>query len=1641
MKTEKYFEWISEKTDKAYDIAEEARDQSKDPEQKVDIPVATDLPEKASSLVIAAMFEELQDQGVPERIRELEDEFGKNDERVAFQIAREIAEGNFFDFDDKERACNAGIRVGVSYMTGGITTAPLEGIGEIKIRENSDGSEYLAVYYSGPIRSAGGTASAMSVLLSDYVRIGVGLDEFKPSETVVKRYGAEVEDYYNRVTAKQYNPTREETKMIADNVPVEVTGSPTEDLDVSNYKDLDSIDTNKIRGGMCLVYLDGLPLKAPKIKKRIEKWGSEFGLEHWEWIGEYLDLQKEIHSDDSDDDSDEDEKDEKKHTPSDKYLGSLTAGRPIFGHPGRKGGFRPRYGHSRTNGLAAVSFHPATMEITERFIAIGTQLKTEYPGKATVGTPCDAIHPPIVRLDSGDVMKVETREKAKELEDKIDQILFLGDILIPYGEFVENGKKLLPSPYVSEWWEKELEKALEEKDVKLGRDFTERDPTPKEAFKICDVLDIPLHPRWSYHWTETSSDRFKALYESVRKGTLEGEKTKEALEDILMEHRETDEGLKVRKKDLQVLQKLLAAEKDNLEKLEELESSSDILGFIEDVSGIETREQSPHYIGARMGRPEKAERRTIKGKPQVLFPCGKKGGGRMRNLTAAYNKGVINEGILHNKCTECGEYSFFSYCRECGSSTEERWFCSSCGKEHVEKKDSCEKCGNERLNRYKWTNIDVEEIVDEAKENLGIRHMPKLLKSVRGMSGKHKHVEPVEKGILREKHDLFVNKDATVRYDAIDIPMTHFKPNEISVSVETLREYGYTEDINGDPLEDDDQILEMKPQDIVIPDGDKSLAASDYMVKVAKFVDELLVDFYGLEPYYNIEDKEDLVGELVIGLAPHTSGGTVGRIIGFTDAKGIYAHPYWHAAKRRNCLPGDSEVKLADGTTKRLEKLFDDAKDEEVADAMGTVQKEIDLDVLSMNDEREMSKSKASKVIRTPAQEHKLEFKTASGREIEVFPDHRVRTSEGIKRAREIEEDDELFAPLNLDIDTVQKQNFDLLEYLSNSEEVMVRGVGETVENAIDDLGGLKKASKELGFDTKKTLGNYKYRGSIPLEVLKELIRLSDTELIEEEAKLAAKRDNVEIPANISVDSDLMRLIGYYLAEGYTRKSEKIGEQFYQICFAYGEEKLKDNICECLERVFGVSPSVEENTITLSSRLAYEFLSSLNAGTDAHNKRIPKQIKKMPKERLRPLLAAYFAGDGSVEKGRLHVDATSVSRRLLDDIDMLLKRFGIFARYSSSERKAGGILLDKYGEGHYEGRTFESHKLHIRSSHAVAFGKKIGFDLDRKQQALENSYSMERKPRLDIDNDVVLDRVEEIETKKAEERFMYDIEVEETHNFVTQDNLITNNCDGDEDAILLLMDGLLNFSRDFLPDMTGARTMDAPLILSTVLNADEVDDEAWAIETVDEYPLSFYEETLEYKKPWELDTDIEIGEDIVHSDEPYRHSFTHDTTDVGNGPEQSEYVTLDEMSEKTSAQLDLGEKLKAVDEHRVAELLLNKHFIPDIKGNLSAFSRQQMRCVNCNEKFRRVPMTNQTIAASGKTTAECPECAKNDEKGKVLLTISEGTIKKYMQPSKDIIDKYEISPYTRQEILILNKEIQSLFGKGNRQSGLKQFTS
>jgi DNA polymerase II large subunit len=119
--------------------------------------------------------------------------------------------------------------------------------------------------------------------------------------------------------------------------------------------------------------------------------------------------------------------------------------------------------------------------------------------------------------------------------------------------------------------------------------------------------------------------------------------------------------------------------------------------------------------------------------------------------------------------------------------------------------------------------------------------------------------------------------------------------------------------------------------------------------------------------------------------------------------------------------------------------------------------------------------------------------------------------------------------------------------------------------------------------------------------------------------------------------------------------------------------------------------------------------------------------------------------------------------------------------------------------------------------------------------------------------------------------------------------------------------------------------------------------------------------------------------------------------------------------------MDLCKKLRSVDASDVARLVIERHFIRDIRGNLRKFSMQVFRCVGCNSKFRRPPM-------GGK----CTKCG-----GRIIFTISEGSIMKYMKPALDLARNYHVGPYILENLELTEMYIQSIFGKEKeKQEGL-----
>ncbi len=126
----------------------------------------------------------------------------------------------------------------------------------MELLENDDGTEFVNVYYAGPIRSAGGTAQALSVLVADYARSLLGIEEYKARDIEIERYAEEI-DLYDKETGLQYSPKDKETKFIAEHMPIMLDGEATGDEEVSGYRDLERVDTNSPRGGMCLVWPKG----------------------------------------------------------------------------------------------------------------------------------------------------------------------------------------------------------------------------------------------------------------------------------------------------------------------------------------------------------------------------------------------------------------------------------------------------------------------------------------------------------------------------------------------------------------------------------------------------------------------------------------------------------------------------------------------------------------------------------------------------------------------------------------------------------------------------------------------------------------------------------------------------------------------------------------------------------------------------------------------------------------------------------------------------------------------------------------------------------------------------------------------------------------------------------------------------------------------------------------------------------------------------------------------------------------------------------------------------------------------------------------------------------------------------------------
>ena len=1682
---EEYFDRIEGRLDEAMAVAERAKGQGKDPEPEVEIPIAKDMADRVENIL-----------GIPdvaERVRELEGQMSR--EEAALELAKDFAEGEVGDYDSKAGKIEGAVRTAVALLTEGVVAAPIEGIDRVELLDNDDGTQFVNVYYAGPIRSAGGTAQALSVLVADYTRSILGLAEYKGRDDEIERYVEEI-NLYDKDTGLQYSPKDKESRFIATNMPIMLDGEATGDLEVSGYRDLDRVDTNSSRGGMCLVMAEGIALKAPKI----QRYTRQLDEVDWPWLQDLIDgtIEGEKEGSDGDEETTEDDESEAEDDGQDdekpddsktvegpnrvksksKYLLDLIAGRPVFGHPSESGGFRLRYGRARNLGFATAGVHPATMHIIDDFLATGTQIKTERPGKAAGIIPVDSIEGPTVRLATGEVRRIDDPEEALELRNGVVEILDLGEYLVNYGEFVENNHPLAPASYAYEWWVQEFEAAGGDVQAALDDPHVDlEDPDAQEALRWATEYDCPLHPNYTYVWHDIPVSAFEELAEAVVDGEIHTdvdrgellvvdrtETVQTSLETLLVEHQQTDETIEIH--DWLPLVRSLGVSEELTKTWESLSAESktwdggeNAVEAVNEVAPFEVRERAPTRIGARMGRPEKSESRDLSPAVHTLFPITEAGGNQRdvakaaRTMDDQGKRGIHSMRINQRLCPDCETRTFRSQCPDCGSHTEPHYECEEC--EIVCEPDEagrveCPSCERD-VTAAGWEDVDLRSEYRGALEAINEREGNfKILKGVKGLTSANKTPEAIEKGILRAKHGVSSFKDGTVRYDMTDLPVTAVKPEELDVTADHFRGLGYETDIAGDPLRHDDQVVELNVQDIVLSDG-----AAQHMIKTADFVDDLLERFYGQPAFYDIDERDDLIGELVFGMAPHTSAAVVGRVVGFTSAAVGYAHPYFHAAKRRNCFHPETKLWFEDETGawhhETIETLVEDRLEDPATDDYGTLVEKIDgtVSVPSIDETGSVVTKPVEALSKHPAPDHMVNIETRSGREITVTPDHKMQVFENgerqTKQAAELTEQDSLIKPEQLDtvLPADENPSFDLLAEFIRSDGIensrlMIKGIEKDVlyelfeAKLADDWEGqfypLKSTAEHFEM-SHKTLSNYLYRGSVPADILIELCDSVDDVLafVPDDVTLGVKRDSTEMDRTVEITEDVATLLGYYAAEGFAREQETPKGTIHQTTICGTETEARDFFIETFETSFGVSPYRENDAkVTVSGRLVRTFFDTvLDAGIYAKTKCVPQCIFNAPDEIVAGYLRGYFSGDGHAHVRTLQVSASTISSELKQDLLALLTRLDIAGDISETEP----VELSERFPDHYDKDdsvlSERGYILTISSNDAAAFAEKVGFHLSRKENRLQKQADgvdvIESQLSDGGGGDYLIEALSSVEYVTSDTEHTYCLTVKDTHRLIAND-LSVAQCDGDEDCVMLLMDGLLNFSREFLPNKRGGR-MDAPLVMSSRIDPAEIDDEAHNMDIVDTYPQSFYEATLKMADPESVD--IQTGEDTLNTDDQY-HGFnhTHSTTDIHMGPSLSAYKTLDSMMDKMDAQLELARKLRAVDETDVAERVIEYHFLPDLIGNLRAFSSQKTRCLDCDEKYRRMPLSG-----------ECRECG-----GRVNLTVHQGSVNKYMDTAIEVAERFGCREYTKQRLHILERSLESVFENDkNKQSGIADF--
>ncbi|KPV63371.1 MAG: Replication factor C small subunit [Candidatus Bathyarchaeota archaeon BA1] len=219
---------------------------------------------------------------------------------------------------------------------------------------------------------------------------------------------------------------------------------------------------------------------------------------------------------------------------------------------------------------------------------------------------------------------------------------------------------------------------------------------------------------------------------------------------------------------------------------------------------------------------------------------------------------------------------------------------------------------------------------------------------------------------------------------------------------------------------------------------------------------------------------------------------------------------------------------------------------------------------------------------------------------------------------------------------------------------------------------------------------------------------------------------HILVPEEFS--SELCRFLGYLLGDGHVYIKKERG--IYNIVFSNTEQALIDDYCNCCAKVFSLTPIIKryekrEGTIIRASIRSIElfrFLSQVAPPLlrQSRFREVPQKVMLCKNDLLASFLKAFFDCEAAVHPQNREIDVYSSSKKLLQQVQFLLCRFGIRSQLHPA-------VCDR------NARIERTFKALISGENIRQYHTYIGFSSLGKSGKLEKLLKMEIKSRPHID--------------------------------------------------------------------------------------------------------------------------------------------------------------------------------------------------------------------------------------------------------------------------------------------------------------------